>query len=127
MLLFVGLGNPGPEYVATRHNIGFIALQAIADFWGIKPWRRRFHGVFVDGLIHNERVGLLLPETFMNDSGRSVVEAAHSFGLDQFQIIIFHDDIELSPGDIRVKVGGGMAGHQGHQCFSSRLCASQIF
>jgi PTH1 family peptidyl-tRNA hydrolase len=113
MLLLVGLGNPGAEYATTRHNVGFMAVQAIAQRHGIGPWRRRFAGLACEGSIGGERVLLLLPGTYMNESGRAVGEAMqfHKMSLDQ--VTVFHDEVELHPAYVRVKIGGGNAGHNG--------------
>jgi PTH1 family peptidyl-tRNA hydrolase len=119
MLLFVGLGNPGTRYVGNRHNIGFMTVQRIARRHELAPWRRRFQGVAVEGPIGGERVLLLLPGTYMNESGRAVAEAAHFYKLDVGQIIVFHDEIELQPGKVRVKTGGGNAGHNGLRSISA--------
>jgi PTH1 family peptidyl-tRNA hydrolase len=113
MRLLVGLGNPGPRYAGNRHNIGFMALEAIAKRHGIGPWRRRFAGVTAEGPIGGERALLLLPGTFMNESGRAVAEAARFNKLPPVDVTVFHDEIELPPGKVRVKVGGGNAGHNG--------------
>jgi PTH1 family peptidyl-tRNA hydrolase len=113
MRLLVGLGNPGPRYAGNRHNIGFMALEAIAKRHGIGPWRRRFAGVTAEGAIGGERALLLLPGTFMNESGRAVAEAAHFHKLPLSAITVIHDEIELPPGKVRVKIGGGNAGHNG--------------
>jgi PTH1 family peptidyl-tRNA hydrolase len=121
MLLFVGLGNPGPQYAGNRHNIGFMALQAIALRHDIKPWRRRFQGVAVEGAIGPEKVLLLLPGTYMNESGRAVQEAASFYKLDPGQVVVFHDEAELSPGKVRLKKGGGNAGHNGLRSISEHI------
>lgn len=113
MLLFVGLGNPGERYAGNRHNIGFMSADAIARRHSIGPWRRRFHGVACEGPIGSERALLLLPGTFMNESGRAVAEAAHFYKLTPSDIVVIHDEIELTPGKVRVKTGGGNAGHNG--------------
>jgi PTH1 family peptidyl-tRNA hydrolase len=113
MLLFVGLGNPGPEYAGNRHNIGFMAVQAVARRHDIAPWRRRFQGVAVEGAIAGEKLLLLLPGTFMNESGRAVAEAAKFYKLDAGNVVVFHDEAELAPGKVRLKKGGGNAGHNG--------------
>jgi PTH1 family peptidyl-tRNA hydrolase len=102
MLLFVGLGNPGSRYAGNRHNIGFMVVDAIAKRHGIGPFRRRFQGVSAEGPLGGERVLLLLPGTFMNDSGRAVAEAAHFYKLGLPDITVFHDEIELVPGKVRV-------------------------
>ncbi len=121
MLLLVGLGNPGERYVGNRHNIGFMALQAIAKRHGIGPWRRRFQGVACEGPIGGVRALLLLPGTYMNESGRAVAEAAHFYKLAPAEITVFHDEIDLPPGKVRVKVGGGIAGHNGLRSISEHI------
>jgi PTH1 family peptidyl-tRNA hydrolase len=121
MLLLVGLGNPGARYIGNRHNIGFMAVQAIAKRHGIGPWRRRFQGVACEGPIGGERVLLLLPGTFMNESGRAVGEAAQFYKLPPETTTVFHDEIELPPGKVRVKVGGGIAGHNGLRSISEHI------
>jgi PTH1 family peptidyl-tRNA hydrolase len=118
MLLLVGLGNPGERYVGNRHNIGFMALQAIAKRHGIGPWRRRFQGVACEGPIGGERTLLLLPGTFMNESGRAVAEAVHFYKLPLDAVTVFHDEIDLPPAKVRVKTGGGIAGHNGLRSIS---------
>ena len=121
MLLFVGLGNPGPQHAGNRHNIGFMAVQAIARRHDIAPWRRKFQGVAVEGAIGGEKLLLLLPGTFMNESGRAVQEAANFFKLGVGEIIVFQDELELPPAKVRVKVGGGIAGHNGLRSISSHI------
>ena len=119
MLLFVGLGNPGSRYAGNRHNIGFMVVDAIAKRHGFPPWRRRFQGVAAEGPLGGERVLLLLPGTFMNESGRAVAEAAHFYKLGLPDIVVFHDEIDLPPAKVRVKTGGGIAGHNGLRSISS--------
>src|SRR5271169_3489057 len=121
MLLFVGLGNPGERYAGNRHNIGFMAVQAIAKRHHIAPWRRRFQGVAVEGTIEAEKALLLLPGTFMNESGRAVQEAARFYKLDAGSVVVFHDEAELSPGKVRLKKGGGNAGHNGLRSISEHI------
>ena len=121
MLLLVGLGNPGSRYAGNRHNIGFMAVDAIAKRHGIGPWRRRFQGVSAEGPLGGERALLLLPGTYMNDSGRAVAEAAHFYKLGLPDIIVFHDEIDLAPGKVRVKTGGGIAGHNGLRSISAHI------
>jgi PTH1 family peptidyl-tRNA hydrolase len=121
MLLFVGLGNPGPKHASNRHNIGFMAVQAIARRHNLSPWRRRFQGVAVEGNIANERTLLLLPGTYMNESGRAVAEAMHFYKLDPAGIVVFHDEVDLQPAKVRVKVGGSDAGHNGLRSISAHL------
>jgi PTH1 family peptidyl-tRNA hydrolase len=118
MLLLVGLGNPGAGYVGNRHNVGFMVVQAIAKRHGIGPWRRRFQGVAAEGPIGGERVQLLLPGTYMNESGRAVAEAANFYKLGLADIVVVHDEIELPPGKVRVKTGGGNVGHSGLRSIS---------
>jgi len=121
MLLLVGLGNPGARYVGNRHNIGFTVVQEIATRHGIAPWRRRFQGLACEGPIGGERVLLLLTGTFMNESGRAAAEAAQFYKLAPGDITVFHDEIELPPGRVRVKVGGGIAGHNGLRSISEHI------
>jgi peptidyl-tRNA hydrolase, PTH1 family len=121
MLLFVGLGNPGPKHVGNRHNIGFMAVQAIACRHDLSPWRRRFQGVSVEGSIGGERVLLLLPGTYMNESGRAVAEAANFYKLEPAGIVVFHDEVDLQAAKVRVKVGGGVAGHNGLRSITAHL------
>jgi peptidyl-tRNA hydrolase, PTH1 family len=121
MLLFVGLGNPGSRYIGNRHNIGFMAVQAVARRFDISPWRRRFQGVAVEGNIAGERVLLLLPGTFMNESGRAVAEAANFYKLEPANVVVFHDEVELPPGKVRLKLGGGNAGHNGLRSISDHI------
>jgi PTH1 family peptidyl-tRNA hydrolase len=121
MLLLVGLGNPGARHVGNRHNIGFMAVQEIAKRRGIGPWRRRFQGVACEGPLGGERALLLLPGTYMNESGRAVAEAAHFYKVSPRDIIVFHDEIDLPPGKVRVKVGGGIAGHNGLRSISDHI------
>jgi peptidyl-tRNA hydrolase, PTH1 family len=121
MRLLVGLGNPGERYAGNRHNIGFLTLQEIAKRHGIGPWRRRFQGVACEGPISGERALLLLPGTFMNESGRAVAEAAHFYKLPLGDVTVFHDEIDLPPAKVRVKIGGGIAGHNGLRSISEHI------
>lgn len=121
MLLLVGLGNPGARYVGNRHNIGFMAVQEIAKRHGIGPWRRRFQGVACEGPLGGERTLLLLPGTYINKSGRAVAEAVHFYKLLPVDLIAFHDEIDLPPGKVRVKVDGGVAGHNGLRSISEHI------
>ncbi|MBM3518167.1 MAG: aminoacyl-tRNA hydrolase [Alphaproteobacteria bacterium] len=113
MLLLVGLGNPGPEHSRNRHNVGFMAVDAIIHRHSFGPARRRFHGVVSDGTLAGERVLALKPQTYMNRSGISVAEAAHFFRIAPPEVIVIHDEIDLVGGKLRVKRGGGTAGHNG--------------
>jgi PTH1 family peptidyl-tRNA hydrolase len=121
MRLFVGLGNPGAKYAHNRHNIGFMAIDEIARRHGFAPWRRRFQGQTSEGSIDHEKVVLLRPETFMNESGRAVQEAANFFKLGVDDIIVFQDELELPAAKLRVKVGGGIAGHNGLRSISAHI------
>ncbi|HKK29144.1 MAG TPA: aminoacyl-tRNA hydrolase [Alphaproteobacteria bacterium] len=111
--LLVGLGNPGAKYEATRHNIGFRVVDAIADHFGASAFKRRFQGLFSEFRLNGRKVLLLKPQTFMNESGRSVGQALQYFSLPIENAIVFHDELDLVPGKIRVKKGGGVAGHNG--------------
>jgi PTH1 family peptidyl-tRNA hydrolase len=121
MLLFVGLGNPGSRHVGNRHNIGFMVVEEIAKRHGFQPWRRRFQGVVTEGTIGSEKVLLLLPGTFMNESGRAVGEAANFYKLGLADIVVFHDEIDLAPAKVRVKAGGGVAGHNGLRSITAHV------
>lgn len=121
MLLFVGLGNLGDSYAHNRHNIGFMAIDTIAMAYRAPPFRSRFQGLVSEILIEGERVLLLKPQTYMNESGRSVGEAARYFKIDLSQIIVFHDELDLPPGNVRVKRGGGNAGHNGLKSLTEHL------
>lgn len=113
MQLFVGLGNPGAKYAQNRHNIGFMAVDRIADDHGFAPWRAKFQGQVSEGRLGTEKVILLKPETYMNRSGQSVGEAMRFYKLEPGDVTVFHDEIDLAPGKLRVKAGGGHAGHNG--------------
>jgi PTH1 family peptidyl-tRNA hydrolase len=119
MLLLAGLGNPGSRYVGNRHNIGFLAADAIHRRHSFGPWRRRFQGETAEGQIADERILLLKPMTFMNDSGRSVAEAQYFFKIELGDIIVLHDEIDLAAAKVRVKTGGGNAGHNGLRSISA--------
>ena len=121
MQLFVGLGNPGARYARNRHNIGFLAVEEIAQRHGFRPWRRRFQGETCEGALGGDRVIVLKPSTFMNESGRAVREAANFFKLGGGEITVFQDELELPPAKVRVKVGGGIAGHNGLRSISSYI------
>ena len=113
MRLLVGLGNPGARYAGNRHNIGFAALDAVHRRWQGAPWRTRFQGEAAEATIGGARAMLLKPMTFMNESGRAVGEAMRFFKIALADVIVFHDELDLSPGKLRVKTGGGNAGHNG--------------
>ncbi len=121
MLLFVGLGNPGREYEGNRHNIGFMAVEAIARAWNFPAFRKKHQGLVSEGSIGAERVALLMPQTYMNESGRSVGEAARFHKIELDEIYVFHDELDLSSGKLRVKTGGGNAGHNGLKSITAHL------
>lgn len=113
MQLFVGLGNPGAKYEKNRHNIGFMALDRIAEDHGFGPWRAKFQGHVSEGVLGGTKVILLKPGTFMNLSGQAVGEAIRFYKLTPGDVTVFHDELDLAPGKLRVKQGGGHAGHNG--------------
>lgn len=113
MLLWVGLGNPGAKYAANRHNIGFLAVDRIAADHGFSPWKPRWNGLACDGRLGSARVTLLKPQQFMNLSGQSVGEAMRYLKLTPDAVTVFHDELDLAPRRLRLKQGGGHAGHNG--------------
>jgi PTH1 family peptidyl-tRNA hydrolase len=113
MLLLVGLGNPGAKYAGNRHNIGFMAVEALARAYNFGPWKKKFQGELAEGHIDGVKCLLLKPQTFMNESGRSVGEAANFHKIGPREIVVFYDEIDLAPGRFRMKTGGGAAGHNG--------------
>ena len=121
MKLIVGLGNPGGKYANNRHNVGFMAVDEIFDAHGFSPWRKRFSGELCEGRIGRTKCLLLKPSTYMNESGRSVGEAARFYKLDLDDIIVLYDEIDLVAGKLKAKTGGGNAGHNGLRSMSSHL------
>jgi PTH1 family peptidyl-tRNA hydrolase len=125
MLILAGLGNPGPKYAGNRHNIGFMAIDAIARRWRFGPERSRFHSLAADGVIETPagpvRALLMKPQTFMNDSGVAVGEAASFLKLQPADVVVFHDELDLADGRFRMKAGGGAAGHNGLRSIASRI------
>jgi PTH1 family peptidyl-tRNA hydrolase len=113
MQLFVGLGNPGGKYAGHRHNIGFMVIDTMARRHGATPWRLRFQAETAEADVHGTRVLLLKPATFMNESGRAVAEASRFFKIPLTDIAVIHDELDLPPAKLRVKTGGGNAGHNG--------------
>jgi PTH1 family peptidyl-tRNA hydrolase len=113
MLLLVGLGNPGAKYAGNRHNIGFMAVDAIARAHGFGPWKKKFQTEIAEGQIDGVRALLMKPQTYMNESGRAVGEAANFYKLAAPDVVVFYDEIDLAPGRFRMKTGGGAAGHNG--------------
>ncbi|RWN52155.1 aminoacyl-tRNA hydrolase [Mesorhizobium sp.] len=113
MLLFAGLGNPGAKYADNRHNVGFMAADAIARRHSFSPWSKKFQGLIAEGTLAGEKIILIKPQTFMNLSGQSVGEALRFYKLDASALTVFYDEIDLAAGKVRVKVGGGSGGHNG--------------
>ena len=121
MLLFAGLGNMGKAFAGHRHNAGFMVLDAIARDHRAPAFRARFQGLVSEIMLEGERVILLKPQTYVNESGRSAGEAAHYYKIDPPQIVVFHDELDLPPGKVRVKTGGGNAGHNGLRSLTEYL------
>ena len=121
MQLWIGLGNPGTQYALHRHNVGFMALDAIAETHGFDPWKKQFRGQTAQGRIGTARILLLKPATFMNDSGVSAREAATFYKLDLSVLTAFHDELDLAPFKVKVKTGGGAAGHNGLRSIDAHL------
>jgi PTH1 family peptidyl-tRNA hydrolase len=121
MLLMAGLGNPGPQHAKNRHNIGFMAADALAARWGFAPWRSKFGGLACEGQIDGAKALLLKPQTFYNDSGRSVGEALKFYKLNPEDFVVFYDEIDLAPGRFRMKAGGGAAGNNGVRSITSHI------
>ena len=121
MQLWVGLGNPGPRYAMHRHNVGFMAVDVIADMHGFGPVQKKFQGWLQEGRIGGEKVLLLKPGTFMNESGRSVGEALRFYKLGMDALTVFHDELDLAPFKVKVKRGGGTAGHNGLRSIDQHL------
>lgn len=121
MILFVGLGNPGRAYAGNRHNLGFMALEAIARAGGAPAFRAKFQGQASETVLAGERVVLLLPQTYMNESGRAVGEAARYLKIEPRDVVVFHDELDLPPGKLRVKTGGGNAGHNGLKSITAHI------
>lgn len=123
MKLFVGLGNPGAEHARNRHNVGFMAVEAIADAHGFSPWRAKFQGEVAEGRLGPEKVLLLKPQTFMNLSGDSVQAAVAFYKLEPADVVVFHDELDLAPERVRIKTGGGHAGHNGLRSIAGHIGA----
>jgi peptidyl-tRNA hydrolase, PTH1 family len=121
MKLFVGLGNPGAQYAFNRHNIGFMAVDAIAAAFDFSQWRKRFQGFTAEGKLNGQQVLLLKPATYMNESGRAAGEAMRFYKLSLPDVVAFHDELDLAPGKVRVKTGGGDAGHNGLKSLTSHI------
>ena len=123
MQLFVGLGNPESKYAKNRHNVGFMAIDALAAAYGFGDFREKYHGLLAEGQIGKQKVLLLKPQTFMNKSGVSVSEAVNFFKLDGSQIVVFYDELDLPPGKLRMRRGGGFAGHNGLRSINAHMGA----
>jgi len=123
MQLWVGLGNPGPQYALHRHNVGFMALDTIAEVHRFGPVQKKFQGWLQEGRIGTEKVLLLKPATFMNESGRAVGEAMRFYKLGMESLTVFHDELDLAPFKVKVKQGGGTAGHNGLRSIDQHLGA----
>jgi PTH1 family peptidyl-tRNA hydrolase len=121
MQLFVGLGNPGEQYARQRHNVGFMVLDRIAAARRFGPWRNKFSSLITDGYLGSERVQFLKPQTFMNRSGFAVLQAAQFFKLGPDEIVVLHDELDLAPGKVRIRTGGGVAGHNGLRSLAQQL------
>ena len=123
MQLFVGLGNPDAKYAKNRHNIGFMAMDALAEAYDFSPFGKKYHGLLAEGRIGSEKVLLLKPQTFMNKSGVSVSEAANFYKLGGEDILVFYDELDLPPGKLRLRRGGGFAGHNGLKSINAHMGA----
>ena len=121
MKLLVGLGNPGDKYAGNRHNVGFMAVERIAEAHRFGPWKKKYQGLACDGEIGAEKVMLLKPQTYMNESGRSVGEAVRFLKVPIGDLIVLYDEIDLAPGKLKAKTGGGNAGHNGLRSISAHL------
>jgi peptidyl-tRNA hydrolase, PTH1 family len=121
MLLFVGLGNPGQKYENNRHNIGFMAVDNIVHRHNFSPWRSRFQGKTSEGRVGTEKVLILKPETFMNESGRAVGEAIRFFKIAPEDVFVFYDELDLAPGKLRIKKAGGSGGHNGIKSIDAHI------
>ena len=121
MQLWVGLGNPGAQYALHRHNVGFMAADIIAEVHGFSPWSRKFRSLMAEGRVGTDRVLLLKPQTFMNDSGDAVQQALRFYKLDVDALTVFHDELDLAPFKVKVKQGGGTAGHNGLRSIDASL------
>ena len=121
MFLLVGLGNPGTKYAGNRHNIGFMAVDEIVRRHGFSPWRKKFHGEISEGLLGLQKTLVLKPLTFMNESGQAVGEAIRFLGMEPEQVVVIYDEIDLLAGKVRVKLGGGAAGHNGIRSITAHI------
>ncbi|HEX3423536.1 MAG TPA: aminoacyl-tRNA hydrolase [Sphingomicrobium sp.] len=123
MQLWVGLGNPGAQYALHRHNVGFMALDTIAEAHGFGPWQKKFRSLVAEGRLGRNRILLVKPQTFMNDSGDAVQQALRFYKLDHGSLTVFHDELDLAPFKVKVRIGGGLAGHNGLRSIDAALGA----
>jgi len=121
MFLLVGLGNPGTKYAGNRHNIGFMAVDEIVRRHGFSPWRKKYHGEIAEGTLGTQKTLILKPLTFMNESGQAVGEAIRFLGMEPEQVVVIYDEIDLLAGKVRVKLGGGAAGHNGIRSITAHI------
>jgi PTH1 family peptidyl-tRNA hydrolase len=121
MQLWVGLGNPGAQYALQRHNVGFMAADIMAEVHGFSTWSKKFRSLIAEGRIGRRRILLLKPQTFMNDSGDAVQQAMRFYKLDMDALTVFHDELDLAPFKVKVKLGGGTAGHNGLRSIDAAL------
>ncbi len=121
MYLFVGLGNPGAKYASNRHNVGFMAVDVIAAAHHFGPWKKKFQGEISEGRLAGEKVFLLKPQTYMNESGRSVGEILRFHDVPLDHVLVFYDELDLEPGKVRIKTGGGAAGHNGIRSVAAHI------
>jgi PTH1 family peptidyl-tRNA hydrolase len=121
MQLWVGLGNPGAQYALHRHNVGFMAVDIIAEVHGFSPWQKKFRSLVAEGRLGSHRVLLVKPQTFMNDSGDAVQQALRFYKLDVDALTVFHDELDLAPFKVKVRIGGGLAGHNGLRSIDAAL------
>ncbi len=121
MILLIGLGNPGVEYKFTRHNVGFLVLDEVHEQYGFSPWKSKFKGLVAEGSIDGHTVLLLKPQTYMNLSGQSVMEAMQFYKIPLENVIVVHDDLDLNPGTLRTKQGGSAGGHNGLKDIDQRI------
>jgi peptidyl-tRNA hydrolase, PTH1 family len=121
MQIWAGLGNPGAQYALHRHNVGFMAVDAIAEVHGFGPWQKKFRALASEGRIGRHKILLLKPQTYMNDSGDAVQQALHFYKLDEAALTALHDELDLAPFKVKVRTGGGLAGHNGLRSVNASL------
>ena len=121
MKIWIGLGNPGAKYAQHRHNVGFMAVDRVASDHDFGPWRQRFQALTAEGTLADEKIILIKPQTFMNNSGQADGEAMRFFKLSPADLVVFHDELDLAPGKCRVKLGGGTAGHNGLRSLDAHI------